>query len=199
MWTYLLSIQAGRKPSLDRTHPEDNSHFPGSLSQHGTRRPSACRPKTTCPAQKLRRWVSHRSEVPSALHPSYLLPSHAKAAMVSLIFETDPLQTFILRGSTTHSYFYYHFTTIKPTCCANQTFEARAATPPTCCRQKRMLTFGTQGWQMMVRCRTPQKVNFLQLTAPLESQSCRNSPNSALQLKSQLIIRIQETTCMKGT
>lgn len=108
-------------------------------AQAARRRLSSSRPKTTCPAQEQRGTrVAHRLDVPTALLPSYLMPPRAKAGTVSLIFEPDPLETYILRGSTNQSCIYCRSTD------EERASEAKAASAPVCFRQEAALTFGTQ-------------------------------------------------------
>lgn len=66
------------------------------------------------------------------------MPPRAKAGTVSLIFEPDPLETYVLRGSTNQSCVYCHSTD------AERASEAKVASAPVCFGQEAALTFGTQ-------------------------------------------------------
>ena len=145
MQTYLPSILIGMKPSLDGAHPEDSAYISWTTPRPAPTRPRRHTGGPAPPDPRLPVWprsrgagVAHRLEVPTVLLPSYLMPPRAKAGMVSLIFEPDPLQTYILRGSTNQSYMYCHSTN------AERASEAKAASPPVCFRQEAALTFGTQ-------------------------------------------------------
>lgn len=142
--------------------------------------------------------IFDRLEVPVLCFLQQLLNAIIRySRKMNLIFESRPLNTEVLCGSSNQGNIYGHFTNVKPTVQIEHLRQKQQLLPLGLSRKLQ-----TYLWRSVTRDdgqNTELETWIFQLITPLKLRSCRNSPNIQIQLKSQQRTMIWKIICRKET